>query len=47
MKRTLLAAGVAVLVSIMLVPDLRWEGCKAWVVVGRHGYTRSSGRVLG
>jgi hypothetical protein len=35
MKRTLLAVGVAVLVSLMFVPDQDWLGCKICVVVDR------------
>ena len=39
MKRTLLAVGVAVLVSTMLVPDMYWRSCTVCVVVGRSGFT--------
>ena len=45
MKRTMLAVGVAVLVSMMLVPDLRWADCTVCVVVGRHRFNPFDGRM--
>jgi hypothetical protein len=39
MKLTLLAIGVAVLVSLMFVPDTDWPGCTICVVVGDSGFT--------
>ena len=38
MKRTLLAVGVAVLVSMMLVPDVRSYGCTLCVVAGGYAF---------